>query len=417
MNRVNAPYTSITSGASVFDTDNIYRTRDIVPQLNMLNKDDGTFLKLLDTFGRGPDLQQAVYWFVEDQILGIHTTAADATNTASDTTVKVADPLLFVVNSILTVPRTLENMLVTAVDYTTAILTVTRGYQGTAGAALVLGDKMVSLPPTLAELGDANLGTGRVPIAPIYNLASMYSTSVQISDLQTNSAMVETGEGRVATMPWAVQEKIFEIRRQINKALIFSKLHTGTANTSADGQEYHTQGFAHYVKTHQLNVGGDNTNLSWPLLGGFLDETFEDTASSDGKVCVAGNYLFSALNMMNHDMSVPMNKYFSPELSQDVLLVTTPNGNSVQFIKDRHGLPAEEGLAGWGLVIDLKHVKIREVQGMPMAWKPNVQDNDAHVRKDELWGTFSLEVKHEQTCGLIRGASEPAMNRYSNIGG
>jgi len=46
-----------------------------------------------------------------------------------------------------------------------------------------------------------------------------------------------------------------------------------------------------------------------------------------------------------------------------------------------------------------------ELVSQSLSWRPNVQDNDSHVRKDEIWGTAGLCLKHAGTHGVVRGAS------------
>ena len=403
MYRVSLPYTTITSGVSVFDTDNIFRQRDIDSQLAMLNKDDGTFLKALDLWSTKEPSIQPVYYWVEDEILPIDTQINLAAGYAvGDTSIVVDDARLFIVNSEIHVPRTLENMRVTAVTYSTNTLTVARGWNGSPAAALVDDDKLIAGIAHLPELGDANEGTGRVPNTEKYNFISMFSESFKISNLQEVCQMIDVGVGKVATVEWEVVNKMFEIKRKVNKALIFQ--HRGTTTVS-DGTIYCSQGFLHYINDNVLNLGNKNENLTWPILSAFLDQCFDATASSSEKMCNAGPYLFGAVLRMSRDMSIQPKKYFHPDLQTDVIEVMTESGNFVMFVKDRQGFPAAEGLAGWGIVVDMGHAYKREMSGMPMTWKQNIQDGTNHYRQDEYWGSFSLELRHPDVHGFIRGAA------------
>ena len=115
-------------------------------------------------------------------------------------------------------------------------------------------------------------------------------------------------------------------------------------------------------------------------------------------------------------LSAPMEPFFSPELNDTVLNVTTEGGNTVQVTRDRMGFPAAEGIAGWGLLIDMAHVEKVEYNGWPLSWRPNIQENDSHYRKDELFGSFALTLQHQSCHGLIRGAESPYIDRNeSNV--
>jgi hypothetical protein len=402
MYRVSLPYTTRTTGVDIFDTDNLFRQREIDQQIAMLNTDDGTFLKALDIWSTKPPVSQMLYYWVEDEMLPIHTQVNLAAGySASATSIVVDDPRLFIVGSELTATRTLENMRVTAVDYDTSTIIVTRGFNGTPAAALVDNDVLVSLTVGLAEMADANEGTGRIPGTEKYNFCSLLSETFKVSEVQEYAAMYESGIGKVATIEWEVANKMFEIKRKVNKALIFQ--HRGTTTTS-DGTLYCSQGFVHYINDNVLNLGEKNDSLSWPILSQWLDTLFSPTASSNEKLCNCGNYLFGAVQRFSRDMATPPVKYYHPDLGTDMIEVYTEEGNLVKFARDKHGFSADEGLAGWGIVVDMAHAFKREYAGWPMTWKRGIQGSRSHYREDEYYGSFSLELRHPSCHGFIRNA-------------
>jgi hypothetical protein len=408
MNRVALPYTTRTSGVDIFDTDNLFRQRDIDPQLKMLNQDDGTFLKALELWSQKEPAIQALYHWVEDDMLDIATKINLAAGySATATSLVVDDARLFVVNSEIYVQRTLENMIVTGVTYSTNTIAVTRGFGGTGAAALVDDDILISGPAHLPELGDANEGTGRVPTTEKYNFISVFSESFKISHLQDVAAMVDVG-GRVASVEWEVVNKMFEIKRKVNKALIFE--HRGTLST-ADGTIYISQGFVHYMEDNVLNLGQKRSNLTWPVLSEWLDTLFEPTASSREKLVNCGESLFGSISRMKRDMSTVPVQYYHPELGTDMIEIMTERGNMCKFVRDRHGFPSNEGLEGWGIVVDMGHAYKREYTDTPMAWRQNIQAGTAHFRQDEYWGSFSLELHHPGVHGLIRDAGAMMIDR------
>jgi len=221
--------------------------------------------------------------------------------------------------------------------------------------------------------------------------------------MQEVAAMFETGIGKVASIPWEVANKMFEMKRKVNKALIFQ--HRGTTTTS-DGTIYCSQGFVHYINDNVLNLGDQNDNLTWPILSDFLDQMFDPTASSSEKLCNCGRWLYSAVTRMSRDMSTAPKTYYSPDLKTDMMEVVTESGNMVKFVKDVHGFPSEENLAGWGIVVDMAHAYKREYVGEPMTWRQNIQAGVSHFRQDEYWGSFSLELRHPDCHGYIRGAAK-----------
>jgi hypothetical protein len=409
MYRVDLPYTTRTTGIDVLDFDNLFRQAELDSRLDMLNTDDGTFLKALDLWSTKPPVNQAVYRWVEDDILGISTQVNCAAGYAATiTSIVVDDAKLFVVNSEIFVTRTLECMLVTGVTYATNTLTVKRGFNDSAAYALVDNDKLVAGVTHLPEMGDANLGTGRVPDTDKFNFVSRFSESFKISDMQEVAGMIETGEGKVATVTWETLNKMQEIKRKVNKALLFQ--HRGMS-TTADGTLYVSQGFVHYIQDNVLNLGNHNSNLSWPILSDWIDTLCDPTASSREKMMNAGPWMFSAILRMQRDMSTQLAKYFHPQLNADVIDIVTEGGNTVMVVKDKHGFPASEGLAGWAVVVDMKHAFKREYIGEPMTWRQGIQHGAAHFRQDEYWGSFSLELRHPECHGYIRGAAPSIIDR------
>lgn len=404
MYRVSLPYTTRTTGIDVFDTDNLYRQRDIDTQIEMLNQDDGTFLKVLDLWSTEDPAQNPIYYWIEDEMLPIYTQVNLAAGYAATvTSIVVDDSRLFVENSEIHVPRTLENMRVTAVTYSTHTITVVRGWNGTPAAALVDNDKLIGGVSHLPENADANDGTGRIPGTEKYNYISRFSDSFKVSNVQQNSLMFQTNQGKVGTIEYEVQNKMFECKRKVNKALIFQ--HRGTTTTS-DGTIYCSQGFVHYIEDNVLNLGDQNDNVSWPIISDWLDTLFEPTATSGEKLIVAGNWLFGAFTRMARDMGTQPLRYYMPEVYAEMLEITTESGNTCKVLLDRHGFPVEEDLAGWGICIDMAHVFKKEYNGEPMTWRQNIQTAASHVRQDEYFGSFSLKLRHPSTHGYIRGAAK-----------
>jgi len=405
MYRVQLPYTTRTTGIDAIDFNNIFRVRELDTQIHMLNQDDGTFYKVLNMFSRGPSVSQPVYHWIEDDMLNIHTNVNNAGGyLATDTSIVVDDSLLCVINTILTNPNTFEQLLVTNVNYSTHTLTVTRGYAGTAAAPLADNDPLISVGDYLPERGSANAGTGSLPVTQTFNYISRISTSFDISHMQEVAAMVD-GIGKVER---EVVNKLLETKRKINKALIFNKR---ALETTSDGALYVSNGFLNYIQDNVLNLADVGGNLSWPILSDFLYPIYTAKASSPTKACIAGPHLFAQLAKIQRELEVGERPYFEPGLGTQVMRIVTDEGADLQVMLDKWGFPASEGLAGWGMIVDMSHVQLREYNGEPLSWRQNIQDPDSHMRKDELWGSFSLQLKFPSCHGFIRGAPARSISR------
>jgi hypothetical protein len=262
----------------------------------------------------------------------------------------------------------------------------------------------------LPERGSANIGNGAVPGGKKYNFQSFFSNGFEVTDLQQVCAMVDNGFGKVGQVTYETRRKMFEVKCQVNNALLFGA--RGMSDTSTgDGTLYSGQGFVNYIEENVLNVGDFAGNLIYPILSDFCDVTFEPMASSRLKVGPCGSNFFGAIHRMNSQLGMGWTEYFHPDLAgAKVIEMMTMNGNTVQWVLDKYGFPGAD-LSGMALIIDSKWVRMRQMDGYPLQWRPEIQENDAHVRQDELFGSASLELKFPEVHGYIKGAPASIIRR------
>jgi hypothetical protein len=400
-NRVELPYQTGTAGVLLSDTDNLYRIRDIETALDLIDDDDGLFYRYLTILPNDSPASQARYDWTESDMIDNHTQINNSGGyTASATSIVVDDSLLAVANRLFLVQRTKEILYVTAVTYATHTLTVTRGFNGTAALALNDDDKIIALPAVLPERATANSGTGLIPTGEEYNYISTLSETFQITEIQENSEMAQG----VATVPWEVANKALSVRRQINKALMYGK--RGQVASASDGPIFQSQGFEHYIKSNILDLELNQGGIAWPDMNDWLYGLSDFSISSKVKQCLCGNWLWSSFVRFKRDEELNGEKpYYDPIMNTNLMSIVTDEGVVLEIMQDKHGFDAREGLGGDGIVLDSKYAALKEMRGMPLAWRQNVQANDAHVRKDEIWGTYSLKLRHEQLHGIIRNAT------------
>lgn len=412
MNRIALPYTTVTDGISVFDTANQYRPRlwdSMSNKIDWLNEqDNGMLLTLIEKFSpmAGKSLNEPVIWWTEDSRLNIHTDLS-ATATDSAATITVDDARIAVVGTFLFTPADGEVMKVTGVNYTTNVITVTRGYNGTAASAKSIDDKVISLSQYMAELGDLPEGNGRLPGTARWNCISIVSSTFKVSKMQQNSFVLD-GWGQVEQ---GVLDTLLDVRRQVGKALLFNS--RGATDTGADGMEYISQGLLHYIQTGMLDLGQINSNLTWPILNDFMEARFEPDASGQTKELLAGLWLFKAIQRLVRDAKgVTVTPYFEPALGTMVYTISTDSGYTVNVILDRFGLAVNEGLGDWGFLLDMPLISGAQYNGFEFQWLQNVQPaRSVMYREDAYLGSFSLILKHETCHGVIRGAGKPIVNR------
>jgi len=382
---------------------------DAAGEISWLQEEDnGLLTTLIEKFApsSGKALTEPVVWWTEDSRLDIHTTLS-ALSTASDTSLDLTDSRIATVNTFLLSPADGEVMKVTAIDHSTKVATVTRGYNGTAKVAKASGDKIIAFPSFMGELSDPQLGHGRLPGDPVWNCISIVSETFRVSKLQQNS-VVTNNWGKVEK---AVIDTMLNMRRQVGKALLFNQ--RGTQTTTNDGQEYISAGVYHYIKDGLLDLGLRNSNLTWPVLNDWLEQRFDEDASSQTKELLCGLWLFKAIQRMVRDTKMQaVEPYFEPSLGTRVYPITTDGGYTVNCMLDRYGLGTNEGLGDWGFLLDMAHIEGAHYNGLDFQWIQNIQDNKSVMyREDAYIGSFSLILKHQETMGIIRGAGQPIITR------
>jgi len=397
-NNRQAPLTTSTTSIAVGDND-IFRIRDILQGVQELNHDDGKFYRVMSTLG-SVSVSQPKFEWGEDDVLAVQTCVNNGAGySASATSIVVDDALPFVANHILQNTRTEEHIYVSAVNYGTNTLTVTRGFAGTAGIAMLDNDALLSLGAQLGEEADANLGNGSVPTEK-FNYIQRLSETVSVTDMQDAVQMMDG----VAQMPREIIRKTLKLQRELNNVLIYGKKSKATSPIAANGTVYTTDGFMTQATENELNLQGNNGLLEWPVLNRWLNPLFEDSASSGRKMLFAGEALYSAFSRLAWDR-FNFRDTMENEFGGMVTRIKTDNGGTVDIIRDRYGFPTGTDRSGAGIVVDLANVNMTELVGQSLSWRPNVQDNDSHVRKDEIWGTAGLCLKHAGTHGVVRGAS------------
>ena len=415
MQRVLYPYSTTTTGISVFDRDNQYRPLQwdqASNEIDWLNREDnGQMLTLLDRLPVTTNslTNPIINWTEDERLENASNIKTGGTMTASSTTLNLDDNYIATKNQFVVAPSTGEIMEVTTVDYTNGH-TVTRGMNGTAGVALAVGDAIIALPNYMAEQSDPRAGVGRLPGTAQYNFISLISKTFKVTKVQ-NASMVYDNWGQV---PKASIDTILDIRRELSYGLLFQA--RATYATADEGQMYIGQGLFHYIKDGMLDLGQYNSNLTWPILNAWLEERFAPDASSQQKILLAGLNLFSAGQKMMRDMGrmEAGSPYFEPSLATNVYRIRTDGGFTVEVILDKYGLSSKTqyGLGDWGFLIDTAHISGGQYADLGFQWFQNIQDNrSVMLREDAYMGSFCLIVKHQGCHGVIRGAGRQIVDR------
>jgi len=405
MNRVALPYTTTTSGLSVFDRDNQYRPLQWDEASNTIEwldrEDNGLLLTILENMpSMEKEFNEPIINWTEDTRTEVATTLTVAL-TAGGTTATIADSYVAVINTYLTFPVDGEIIKVSAVDRSAGTWTIERGVNGTAARAKAIGDNVIAMGANMAELDDPNGGVGRLPGTAQHNFISLVSKSLKVGTMQNSSGVLD-GWGQV---PKAAIDTVLDTRREVGYALLFQA--RATYATTDAGQMYISQGALHYNRDGFLDLGTQANNVTWQILNDYLEGLFDSDASSQEKTLLAGQNLYrTGLKMMRDIGRLDSAPYFEPTLKTMTYDITTDSGYTVHVLRDKYGLNSLYGLGGWGFVFDMAHISGAHYKDLPFTWYQNIQSNRSiMLREDAYVGSFSLIMKHQSTHGVIRGGA------------
>ena len=393
-----SPITTQTSGIAD-GSDNIFRIKDISEADNRLDKDDGSYGKLLRLKGSDKVNQVRHYWIETNKFSPHLVCATDCA--AAATTLVVSDAGAVIGRSKIFNNSTGEIMIVTSKSTNT--LTVVRAKNG-IDEAITAGDKLTLMAPGLAESMDA-----LDPIAGVYsnlwNYISRTSRSIKGTHLQENSKMV----GGLMQLTDQAVNLTLQLKEEMNQELWNGARLSYADQTAANGQIYSTGGFKQFVTTNYLDMADVTGALNWKLLNEKVRASFVPSASSDEKFLFCGEKAYASLmeitdgHSLPVEMSMGVDQNVISKLGLMIKSIMTDEGKVVHIVLDRNGFPAGAGEEKDGAIVDLANIGLLEFAAEPLAWRRNIQTAASHVIKHELWGSFGLKVVHESTHMRLKG--------------
>ena len=371
-----------------------YRIDDIDEQIRELYSQEATFYRMLSLFRRGKPAQNPAYRWVRSDVPAVSSRVTTGVN-ASATTIYVADSTVFQPGCLVLCPRTQEIMTVVRGTAFSSLVTFTvtggRGSNGTTAAALVAGDELQNLGTPLAERGVATNANAQLPVF-MFNYVSFFTTKVGVTELQENTRMRYNID-----FPKQVRDEWFKLQRQVNNHILWSR--RSYTDDATYGRYYFTDGFMHQIQSNVVDLSRSGGILTWPMWNNIMHNMGEPTASSPRKVLVCGANLFEAMQVISYNRTQKVE--YETALGTQVSRINTTQGLTVDIVLDRWSFPGD--LAGWGIVVDLDHVELKEMGGFPFQVRQNIQDNNVHYREDEIFGSASVQVDHEEVHGIIKG--------------
>jgi hypothetical protein len=365
--------------SSNFDT--VRHRLDVSPRIAKLVPENDPFMSiLLEIAKRGAD-QAEIYWF-EDRPYDAWTTLSAALTTAA-TSVGVTVASVFHVKDIVQIPTTGETMRVTAVDTTANTITVSRSWGSTDAAAASSGDYILNLSNAMEESSNAPAVRTGQP-SKKYNYVQEIRTPFSGSNKILKMALVTNEKERDRLTFQAMQYHKFSMARM---ALFGERQYDSTNNIWTMG------GLREFLTENVYNVGAALTQTNFDKY--VCEPLFKYDASP--ALLTSSRGIFSQINAWAGDK------------------IETSSGEDTYGIRLRkyrsaHGdlylAPSqvfEKGYASWGYALHMENLKWAEFTKTTL--DRNIQENDLHGWKDEVWGEYSLEVRLPETHVTIKNVT------------
>lgn len=306
---------------------------------------------------------------------------------ASATSWVVDNGAYFNLNDVVLVPRTGERVLVTAVNSNT--LTVTRSIGTTAQAALVEDDPLFIIGSGFGQGSDSAKASYLQKTAK-FNYTQIFKTSI---DLSATHAAEDTYTGKTRDEERRI--KGIEHMISIERAFMFGE--RGTGNDKDGKEAYWTGGILEKITTRVQDES--SSSLTEDEFETFLgDKAFVNGSLS--KYLFASSRIISAINKFARDdiRTVPGEKVFGVHLQRYV----SPHGQ-LFIIKE----PLFEGTiyAGYAVVLDMKELKYRFLQGRDTQLEVGIQAKGNDSLKDQYLSEVGLEMRLEKAHAILKGVS------------
>ena len=311
----------------------------------------------------------------------VNTVARDAVQT--DVTLSLADTAFLTIGDVLKVVGTGETMLVTAINYGTGAVTVTRSI-GTSSDILALNAELLIVGNANAEGADirtlvSTASTTRTNYCQIFRNPYGVTETLNASELYSGNDLA-----------FKRQKKLKEHLIEIESAILFGER---ALDTSGAQPVRYTGGILEFVTSNVSNIGG--IPLSETLFEAFLRSAFR--YGSTKKYLLASPLLCSIINSFSSgrlETSVGDETY-------GVKIKEYMNAHGNLYIS-KHNLLSGTTYGAYGIVIDMENVHYRYLKGRDTKLLTNRQNNGQDMILEEYLTECGLQLVHEKKHAIIR---------------
>ena len=321
-----------------------------------------------------------------EKVIGTPTTnytGANETTPGTSITITTGDASMFSVGDVIYVPRTGEQMLVTAVNTSTDTLTVQRGWGENPAQPLQNGDLLVYLAPAYEEHATSGEAKWINPIEK-YNYCQVVRTPYEISRRELQTATYDLKNPKLQELR---RETLILHMEALERQFIFGQ---AKRDTSTGKIRDATRGLISFIQTNVYSAGGVFTRQKFT---DFLGMVFN--YGGKNKVMFVGSDMLEALEA---EVFAGANVQITPRSKEFGLSITTWISPYGQIDIVYHRLLSQVH-PDMGIVVDLDKVKYAYLQDTQA--RENIQPPDLDGVKGEYITDAGLQLMNEELHGII----------------
>lgn len=307
---------------------------------------------------------------------------------SSATSIVVDDSTNVKVGDIVVSATTLERLYVSAVDYSTHTLTVTRSIGSVAAGVLADDEELLILGSAHQEGGDAANAISFEPTKRT-NCIQIFKTALKMSMTQKQTDQYTGDDYSEQKRDAALLHKL-----ELERAAWFNDGGASYYYTGSDGRARVTNGILNQITSNVLDAGGTLTEAE---LDNFL-ETVGNKGNSE-KTLFASARLISIMNGWGKDRWQPsslsekyglpgVKEYLNPHCKLNVV-------NARQIFRG----PFQY----WNAILDLPLLKYRPLKGRDTAFEKVTTTKD--VVYEQFITECGFEIRNEAAHAIIKNAT------------
>jgi hypothetical protein len=325
-------------------------------------------------------------WF-EDDLLGNYT-QANGGETTTSTGVTVDDGNMFQEGDIVMNETSGETMLITTVNSATE-LTVTRSY-GTTSAATIADNAYIYKLGSAMQEGYTSPQALQRKKDKKTNYIQIFSKTVMLTE--TANAVDTYGGNR---RNYERQNRAIELKREMESQLLWGEKNE---DTSGAHPRRTTGGVYEFINANATTLDQSSTALTESAFEGWLKDVF--LYSGDDRYLFCGPLVASQISQFaSGKQRIDAGKTIKYGVKVNTYHSTM---GDVHIVVDRHFITPH---AGKGLLLDIKQLWYRYLQGLDWRLQLNQQNKKDHYLLDEFSVHCGLEIHNAKLHGILKGVA------------